>query len=188
MQQIRFKGEVHLILSDGCKMETKGVVVEARHNTKLHVHSQSEGTGQGKLEVYNDNFELNAALGGTEANNMGSLYIHGGDISVTEIRGYAAIGGGANEELKGGQIDPNSEIVVYGGKLTVNATSCTAGIGGGYFKDQGGPVTIYGGTVDVTGGRSGAGIGPGTYLGGHLFYSNAEIHLADNMKVSYSDH
>ena len=161
MQQIRFKGEVHLILSDGCKMETKGVVVEARHNTKLHIHSQSEGAGQGKLEVYNDNFELNAALGGTEANNMGSLYIHGGDISVTEIRGYAAIGGGANEELKGGQIDPNSEIVVYGGKLTVNATSCTAGIGGGYFKDQGGPVTIYGGTVDVTGGRSGAGIGGG---------------------------
>ena len=152
--QMYFKGEVHLILTDGCKVRVKGIVVHKHENTKLYIYSQSDGENQGKIEAINDYFDLNAAIGGVEKSSMGSLYIHGGDISATQNKvSPAAIGGGAE-----GQIDPQSEIVVYGGKVTAKA-ALMAAIGAGYARDQGGPVTIYGGVVDATGGSSGAGIG-----------------------------
>ena len=155
--QFYFKGEVHLILTDGCRMRTKQVVVQKRDNTKLYIYSQSDGENQGKLEACNDYFDLNAALGSVESDGMGSLYIHGGNISATQLKSSsAAIGGGFK-----GQIDPQSEIVIYGGKVTAKSDQWSAAIGGGYVRDQGGPITIYGGTVDATGGPSGAAIGGG---------------------------
>ena len=79
----------------------------------------------------------------------------------------------------------------------VYASSCendqglAPAIGGGTYSD-GVKVIVNGGVLMAVTKQSRslnpAPIGPGTYLGGHLFYSNAEIHLADNMKVSYSDH
>lgn len=152
-----FEGEVHLILTDGCRMRARQVVVHKNENTKLYIYSQSDGENQGKIEATNDYFDLNAVIGSIEKNSMGSLYIHGGDISVNQLKGGGAAIGGGDE----GQIDPQSEIVIYGGKITAKSTQLSAAIGGGYAKDQGGPVTIYGGTVDATGGRSGAGIGGG---------------------------
>ena len=154
--QAIFNGEVHLILTDGCKMTAKGIVTEADSKSKFHIYSQSDGDQQGKLEVSNDYFDLNAGLGARESRNIGSLYIHGGDIRVIQDKSAVAIGGGDT-----GQIDPKSEVVVYGGKVYAKSGSYGAAIGGGYRKNQGGPVTVYGGTVEAVAGRDGAAIGGG---------------------------
>lgn len=156
--QVTFDGDVHLILADGCKMTAKGIVIEADNKAKLHIYSQSDGDNQGKLEVSNDYFDLNAGMGARESHNMGSLYIHGGDIRVIQDKGYAAIGGG-----DAGQIDPKSEMIVYGGKLYAKSGTYGAAIGGGFRKNQGGPITVYGGTVEAVAGRDGAGIGGGRF-------------------------
>ena len=158
--QFRFKGEVHLILTDGCQMGFKQMAIQASDKTKLHIHSQSDGENQGKIVGYNDYFDLNAVIGGVEQSSMGSLYIHGGDISATQKKGSgAAIGGGEK-----GQIDPKSEIVIYGGKVNAENQDLDAGIGGGYTGDQGGAIIIYGGTVNAKSGNHGTGAGIG---GGH---------------------
>ena len=152
-------GDAHLILADGCQLSALQLKIEAQRNAKLHVYSQSDGNNQGKIAIYNNYFDLNAAIGSSGSNSMGSLYIHGGDISASHgphRNTSAAIGGGA-----GGQIDPKSEVVIYAGKVTATGTSLGAAIGGGDKASQGGPITIYGGTVDARGDSGSAAIGGG---------------------------
>ena len=152
-------GDAHLILADGCQLSALQLKIEAQRNAKLHVYSQSDGNNQGKIAIYNNYFDLNAAIGSSGSNSMGSLYIHGGDISASHgphRNTSAAIGGGAV-----GQIDPKSEVVIYAGKVTATGTSLGAAIGGGEKASQGGPITIYGGTVDARGGSGSAAIGGG---------------------------
>lgn len=160
---ITFEGEVHLILSDGCVLKACLLRINASDNAKLYVYSQSDGDKQGKITVFNDAHDQSAAIGSSNGKNMGSLYIHGGDISTLHARyrfGGAGIGGGYK-----GQIDPNSELVIYGGKVTASpGTSSGAGIGGGDNGHQGGPIIIYGGVIDAKGDCWSAGIGGG-YLG-----------------------
>ena len=157
---ITFEGEVHLILSDGCVLKACLLRINASDKAKLFVYSQSDGDKQGKITVFNDVHDQSAAIGSSNGKNMGSLYIHGGDISTLHARyrfGGAGIGGGFK-----GQIDPNSELVIYGGKVTANpGTSSGAGIGGGDRGHQGGPIIIYGGVIDAKGDCWSAGIGGG---------------------------
>ena len=157
---ITFEGEVHLILSDGCVLKACLLRINASDNAKLYVYSQSDGDKQGKITVFNDAHDQSAAIGSSNGKNMGSLYIHGGDISTLHARyrfGGAGIGGGYK-----GQIDPNSELVIYGGKVTASpGTSSGAGIGGGDNGHQGGPIIIYGGVIDAKGDCWSAGIGGG---------------------------
>ena len=157
---ITFEGEVHLILSDGCVLKACLLRINASDKAKLFVYSQSDGDKQGKITVFNDVHDQSAAIGSSNGKNMGSLYIHGGDISTLHARyrfGGAGIGGGFK-----GQIDPNSELVIYGGKVTASpGTSSGAGIGGGENGHQGGPIIIYGGVIDAKGDSFSAGIGGG---------------------------
>ena len=157
---ITFEGEVHLILSDGCVLKACLLRINASDKAKLFVYSQSDGDKQGKITVFNDAHDQSAAIGSSNGKNMGSLYIHGGDISTLHARyrfGGAGIGGGFK-----GQIDPNSELVIYGGKVTANpGTSSGAAIGGGDRGHQGGPIIIYGGVIDAKGDCWSAGIGGG---------------------------
>ena len=160
---VTIEGDVNLILADGCVLNACLLRINASDKAKLYVYSQSDGDKQGKITIFNDAHDQSAAIGSSNGQNMGSLYIHGGDISTLHARyrfGGAGIGGG----LKG-QIDPNSELVIYGGKVTANpGTSSGAGIGGGENGHQGGPIIIYGGVIDAKGDCSSAAIGGG-YLG-----------------------
>ncbi len=161
-------GDVHLILEDGCEMNAQQVKVEqdGANNFKLYIHSQSDGDKQGRMVIENTThaYRYDAVIGSARE-NMGSLYIHGGDI--TAIQGQstwgAVIGGGSERNISN-----NSEIVIYGGKVKAyvrdNVMSYGAAIGGGCGRDQGGPVTIYGGQVEaystqaaIGGGFAGAG-------------------------------
>ena len=160
--------EAHLVLCDGATLKCAHIKLEEGHT--LHIHSQSDGDQQGKLETVNRNaakqsvFDDAAAIGGGNEKSMGNLFIHGGDIlaqGAQKKASYnsnsgAAIGGG----YKGG-IGLNSQLVIYGGKVSAIASLLGAGIGGGYKAHQGGPIMVYGGSVKAEGGGMGAAIGGG---------------------------
>lgn len=166
--------DVHLILEDGATLQCAHIKLE--EGQTLHIHSQSDGNQQGKLEAINRKksskpdtdyegvFEDAATIGGGNEKSMGSLFIHGGDIFAqgAESKSYvncnsgAAIGGG----YRGG-IGLNSQLVIYGGKVSAYATLLGAGIGSGYKASQGGPIMIYGGSVKAEGAGFGAAIGGG---------------------------
>ena len=156
-------GTVHLVLADGAKMSCGHIKLESNNNAILHVHSQSDGDSQGKLVVNNDDvYEYAAAIGGGDEKYMGSLIVHGGDISATAYQGglsysYAAgIGGGDKSEIA-----IEHRVVIYAGKVYAKGGTEGAGIGGGRMGNQGGSVIIYGGEVKAIGGTFGAGIGGG---------------------------
>ncbi|MDT3361878.1 MAG: right-handed parallel beta-helix repeat-containing protein [Bacteroidota bacterium] len=65
----------------------------------------------------------------------------------------------------------NGPIFIHGGDIDVHTTLSAAGIGGGGYTSQGGPITIYGGTVHTEGGwepggNAGETTGGGAGIGG----------------------
>ena len=170
-------GTVHLVLTDNSFLKCTHIKLEALNNAVLHIHSQSDGDKQGKLQVYNSELFLKhyrqpvwpgaAAIGGGEGKEMGSLYVHGGDIDALcpypyfdqkdSFRGMAGIGGGFRAGIGG-----NDEIVIYGGKVKATGAPEGAGIGSSAQANQGGPITIYGGNVEAYGRKKAAAIGGGS--------------------------
>ena len=185
---LNIMGDVHLILSGNATLACKHVKLEGEN--KLHIHNIADDN-TGTLEVTNSRilrravggnktkscvhhylygeYDEAAALGGGGNQNMGSLYVHGGAVSVLQSGGGAAIGGGKNASIGG-------EVVVYAGTVEAHSKSSHmsgAAIGGGKGYSQGGPVTIYGGKVKafvnetLNDANNGAGIGGGGNGGGH---------------------
>jgi hypothetical protein len=153
-------GDAHLILTDGCTMSAKQLKIDASSNGKLHIYAQSKGNTCGTIDIYNDKYKLDAAIGSPKDHDMGSLYIHGGYIKARHFVNFecgAGIGGGLN-----GKIAENCEVVIYGGEVDVQGADRAAGIGGGLKGSQGGPITIYGGKVTARSPIQGAGIGSGS--------------------------
>ena len=184
---LNIMGDVHLILSGNATLACKHVKLEGEN--KLHIHNIADDN-TGTLEVTNSRilrravggnktkscvhhylygeYDEAAALGGGGDQNMGSLYVHGGAVSVLQSGRGAAIGGGINASIGG-------EVVVYAGTVEAHSKSnhmSGAAIGGGKGYSQGGPVTIYGGKVKafvnetLKDANNGAGIGGGA-KGGH---------------------
>ena len=185
---LNIMGDVHLILSGNATLACKHVKLEGEN--KLHIHNIADDN-TGTLKVTNSRilrravggnktkscvhhylygeYDEAAALGGGGNQNMGSLYVHGGAVSVLQSGGGAAIGGGKNASIGG-------EVVVYAGTVEAHSKSSHmsgAAIGGGKGYSQGGPVTIYGGKVKafvnetLNDANNGAGIGGGANGGGH---------------------
>lgn len=161
--------DVNLVLCDGAQLTCTGGVKLEGPNRKLTIYSQSTGNKQGKLVVtqsYSGAAGIGCAKNCEDANGniigMGSLVIHGGDISAMGSKFGAAIGGGENRGISG-------SVIIYGGKVKAlrgdPAQHRAAGIGGGWCGGQGGPITIYGGEVTAEGKgygeEGGAGIGGG---------------------------
>lgn len=152
-------GTGHLILTDDCVLTVTGGVLLEGSNT-LSIYSQSSDANQGKMIVTQSNKDC-AAIGGRgqrtvdgQLIGMGTLIIHGGNISATGATNGAGIGGGEDRGIQG-------SLTIYGGTISATGGEDGAGIGGGWDGSQGGTVTIYGGTVTATGGSYGAGIGGG---------------------------
>jgi len=181
-------GEVHLVLIGNPRVELNHIKLEAKNDAKLHIHNEW-GDDKGIVDVRNYYVEYSstvsggvnvvtyyrhylnaAAIGGGEGENMGSLFIHGGNVSaIIQDDSPAAIGGGKN-----GSIAPDHKIVVYAGVLKAetdnpesndnvsnNETPLGAAIGGSDNNPQGGPVIVYGGSVFATSNSKGAAIGGG---------------------------
>ena len=160
--------DVNLVLCDGATITCSGGVRLEGPNHKLTIYSQSTGSNEGKL-VVTQSYDGAAGIG-CAANSeddygnivgMGSLVVHGGDITATGSTRGAAIGGGKNRGISG-------TVIIYGGKVKAlkdTSQSFGAGIGGGWCGGQGGDIYIYGGEVTAEGkgygDEGGAGIGGG---------------------------
>ena len=161
--------DVNLVLCDGAQLTCTGGVKLEGPNRKLTIYSQSTGSQEGKL-VVTQSYDGAAGIGcaaNCEDDNgniigMGTLIIHGGDISASGSSRGAAIGGGKNRGLSG-------PLTIYGGKVKAGIDTAIkhlgAGIGGGWGGSQGADIYIYGGEVTAKGkgygDDGGAGIGGG---------------------------
>ncbi len=156
--EITVSDEVHLILCDGAQLSCEqGINITAAGI--LHIHCQSYGDNMGKLIVRNSN-KGQAAIGCHRAQQMGSLFIHGGNINAKPHVWGAAIGGGEDAD--------NGPITIYGGKVKAAGGKYASCIGSGYAGSQSGEIDIYGGEVNAYSewGEYTTGIGAGTYSRG----------------------
>ncbi len=164
-ERITTSGDVNLVLCDGAKLTAeKGISVNInRYNPNqtatLNIYSQSGGTGTlfaGTIDGTNTTMPRrpeNAAIGGNDSFQNGSITIHGGNITAIANAGAAGIGGGQSE--------PCSTVTVYGGNVTAGCTGgYGSGIGGGYYAENG-SVNVAGGHVIAygLGGEQAAAIG-----------------------------
>ena len=156
--------DVHLVLTDGSELYCNHIKLEEGHTLSVYSQSDNEQT-MGKLKAVNALVTSEgrlrwvyvdaAAIGGSsEGANMGTLYIHGGDILAQYSRNGALIGGGCMGSIGG-------KLVIYRGKVYADYSAFGSAIGGGYAASQGGPVFIYGGDVTADAKWCGAGIGGG---------------------------
>ena len=115
-ERLTVRGMVNLILADGASLTAnKGITVHSGNT--LNIYGQAGGTGSLNATVYSDNY---AAIG-TENNwngvkNLGTITIHGGNITATNNTDWSAgIGGGVG--CGGGS------IAIYGGTVHASASS-----------------------------------------------------------------
>lgn len=166
------KGETHIILCDGVTLTLdRGLMANGpRDNAILHIHCQSFGDLMGRL-VANQSSPSYPAIGAGQAEVVGTIIIHGGDIEANGADYGAGIGGG--EDASG------ADLTIFDGVVHATGGSGAAGIGGG-ARGAGGNVFIYGGEV-IAQSDDGAAIG-----GGVSILNTGEITLGD-MKLSVGD-
>ena len=170
MRHFAVSGEVHLILCDGVEVRVPGITVTTdkgeKRKTELHIHSQSNKTGQGKLITVATSSGV-PGIGTLPDSQPGVIVIHGGDITARGAKGAAGIGGAA---CTGGWLPVTKrsyagDVIIYGGKIDSRGGENGAGIGGGSaYRGVGchaGTVTIYGGEITAVGGELAAGVGGG---------------------------
>ena len=153
---VTVKGNVQLILADGCTLNAaKGINVTG--DNSLTIYAQSTGADMGALTATGTDSQ--AGIGGGNGGAGGNITINGGTVKAN--------GGGNGAGIGGGFYSAGGTITINGGAVTANGGSNAAGIGGGGSRGAGGNITINGGTVKATGGSSAAGIGGGAdYLSG----------------------
>ena len=158
-------GEVHLILMDGCKLTcTGGILVTKYNNSKLYIHSQSDGDNQGKMVVTNS-YKGAAGIGSGRDAGYGETYIQGGDLNIHGGYAGAGIGSGWHVDSKvGDNFEGTTEVC--GGIVYAEGGELGAGIGGGAGDGSvdgvdGGNYRQYAGVVTAKGGELAAGVGGG---------------------------
>ena len=169
-------GQIHLILCDGARLHvTKGIFVHEGTVFEIHPGILQPFDGpilsNGELIIDNPDHD-NPGIGAHSLTKTGSIYIHGGRITVKGGENSAAIGGGSNAD--GGR------VTIYSGTVTATGGAYGAGIGGG--RDATGfNVDIRGGVVKAMGGYNGAGIGGGfDTSGGSITISGGQITATGN--------
>lgn len=158
--RIEAKGEINLILTDGCKLNiTSGITVVG--SSSLTIWGQRKGTGE-LIATGSRNYE--SGIGGnTNTHSNGKIVINGGTVTATAGNWSAGIGGAYEGS--------GNNITINGGFVTATGHHGGAGIGGGAAGNYGSGgnannITITGGTViasgDSSGYNGGAGIGTGS--------------------------
>ena len=159
------EGEVHLILTNGSSL-TVNSSVRVNAGNKFTVYCQSKNLNEmGKLTAKAINY--NAAIGGYNSNNCGTITINGGIINAIPNSSGAAAGIGGGGSGSGGT------ITINGGQVTAYGSQYGAAIGGGSGPESNmgascGNITINGGTVEakVESNGQGAAIGSGARYSG----------------------
>ena len=191
--RVTVTGDIHLILTDGCKLDTMSCINVGKGNS-LTIYGQTEGTGtlnaingdpdgtgigsddgaSGNITINGGTItvrsEMGAGIGGSGDGAGGEITINGGTVEATSGEG-AGIGGGYD--------GAGGEITISGGEVTAASTGDGAGIGGGFNGGDGGTITISGNAkVTATSKINGAGIGGG--YGGN----GGTINISGNAKVT----
>ena len=172
-QTLKVYGRAHLILCDGATLRCSGGIriekADDTGNAELHIYSESDGDGQGKLIVTNS-YDGAAGIGGSSNTVTGDIHIHGGWLDIHGGDEAAGIGGGLRQNLTLSVYETKAtggHIYIYGGTIRAEGGDYAAGIGGGGSDGKskpggsGGEINIYGGAVTAQGGYRGAGIGSG---------------------------
>ena len=145
-KRITISGTVTLNLGTGATLTaSRGIAVNEGHSLTI------DGTGTLNANIANSQYN-DAAIGGNNGSNAGTIIINGGNINANGIYNGAAIGGG----YKGN----GGIITITGGNVAATAGNYSAGIGGGCFGNAG-TISITGGVINVSCGKYGAGIGGG---------------------------
>ena len=184
---ITVKGNVHLILADGCSLTIKGNIQVMKDVGTLTIYGQSAGTGE--LNVENSSSKssssyYDAAIGGQRleksVSEAGSITIHGGTINATS-NGFGAAIGGSGRKISGEY--GTATVTIHGGTVTATANSCSAAIGGGDYADDYygiADVTINGGTINATATSGGAAIGGGRWCTGNVTINGGTINATSD--------
>ena len=149
LNAVTVSGDAHLILTNGCVLNARGITVDHGNSLTIYAQSLSE-LEMGRLITKGGTFS--AGIGGAGGTKGGTVTIHGGNVTATGGSKAAGIGGG--NQADGGT------VTIYDGIVTAKGGADAAGIGGGH-TGKGGSLTVTGGTVIATGGNYGAGIGGG---------------------------
>ena len=158
--RITVSGTVNLILCNNATLTaSKGITVGSDATFNVYAQSTDEAA-MGALVASTEANSNNAAIGGVQGTNFGSIVINGGKITATTNNacGGAPIGGGYGSTA--GSITINGGIV----SATAHDYTNSAGIGGGnngYLAS----IILNGGIITATGDAQsgGAGIGTGSY-------------------------
>lgn len=162
---LNLKGNVHLILTDGCTLTVKFFLF-GKNNCNLTIYGQNAGTG--KL-IATGGGEVNYPYG-IRIDNGGSLTINGGVIEASAANSKDAAGIKATYgtvTINGGSVtagSANDGAGIYVKTLNINGGTVTAtgtGSGVGIKGSAASSITITGGNVTATA-ASGAGISGGT--------------------------
>ena len=138
--RITVKGDVHLILMDGCNFTANdGIGVE--DGKSLTIYAQTKGSGT----LNATGGASCAGIGGGDHRTGGNITINGGTVNATGGAGCAGVGGGYSSE--------GGNITINGG--TVNATGGAAasgiGLGIGTYGESC-TIIINGGIVNAVAG------------------------------------
>ncbi len=174
--RIRIKGDVKIILQDGCAMMTC-MAINVSGDNSLTIYGQAGNTGKlqsGSALIgteYKYCYDTDAGIGSGLEETCGTIKIHGGRIiarggSYKQISNFEFSNSGCG--IGCGHKGSGGTIVITGGDILASGYKWCAGIGGNWSN-----ITITGGIINATGGLnngdgvagSGAGIG-GSRAGG----------------------
>lgn len=142
--QLKIKGNVSLILTDGSNLAAKGAGYKMEAGVRvgeadsLTIYGQEEGTGH----LHATSPSWGAGIGGDSGESCGMVTINGGTVTTDGSYFGAGIGGGMGEYATGVSC---GVITINGGTVTANS-EWGAGIGVGY-DGSGGSVRINGGRI-----------------------------------------
>lgn len=139
----------------------------------INVDGDTELTigGSGELYMYKHSY-YNAAIGGNEHQESGTVIIEGGHLRIMGINGGALIGSDTSA----------GDVYIRGGDVALWADSGQTAIGG-YGDADGNDISVSGGTLSVTGGGTLIGGGKGADQHGTLQIAGGYVYLEDLSKV-----
>ena len=147
--------DVNLILTDGCSLTAKKGI-HLKEGNSLTIYGQTNSTGTLTAESCN---YAQAAIGGNDKENAGTVQIHGGKIIAQYDADMLKNVGSWGAAIGGGYEGNGGNVTVFGGTVDIQQYNTdSAGIGGGY-KGKGGTVKIYGGDITASNGIGGGGDG-----------------------------
>ena len=181
--QLKFKGDVHLVLADSAKLSTAPLGIDVNGNLTIYV--QSTGDQMGKLAVGKLSSKNNFTINGGDIQGEYGFYaeddiiINGGNI-ITKKGGHGLYaedsviinGGTISVSTSNGSTDIYSDGAIYAenGNVTINDGSISAYGGHKGIMTLYGNITINGGRVYADGRMGGIHTGRGnvTINGGHI--------------------